>query len=92
MRKGPGSLQILKYLYSTSTLVLYGPLRIFKPKFITSNYQRDRRLGNSISRPMDASLDAEIMSMSLDEIRQRSRLVENDVFIAWTMDAHYANP
>ena len=41
---------------------------------------------------MDASLDAEIMSMSLDEIRQRSRLVENDVFIAWTMNAHYANP
>ena len=40
---------------------------------------------------MDASLDAEIMSMSLDEIRQRSRLVENDVFIAWTMDAHYTN-
>ena len=31
---------------------------------------------------MDASLDAEIMSMSLDEIRQRSRLVANDVFIA----------
>jgi 26S proteasome regulatory subunit T5 len=30
---------------------------------------------------MDASLDAEIMSMSLDEIRQRSRLVENDVRI-----------
>ena len=27
-------------------------------------------------------LDAEIMSMSLDEIRQRSRLVKNDVFIA----------
>jgi hypothetical protein len=31
---------------------------------------------------MDTSLDPEIMSMSLDEIRQRSRLVENDVFIA----------
>merc|ERR1719146_10394 len=30
---------------------------------------------------MDASLDAEIMPMSLDEIRQRSRLVENDVRI-----------
>jgi 26S proteasome regulatory subunit T5 len=30
---------------------------------------------------MDTSLDPEIMSMSLDEIRQRSRLVENDVRI-----------